>query len=158
MFFKFNSFFSPLKKYNFESYHLDSQESINNAKQDILSIANLLLEESIESNKKLRFEAGYLLSGWMSKNDDYSFGSGNLKKLFDDKVELAIVSMSAQIKYCLENEVNSSYDPKSRFEIWKMITVYIENPKNKVKLTTKLKQLIQAKNDGKLAGFLAENE
>ncbi|MGY3795696.1 hypothetical protein [Aquimarina sp. 433] len=156
--FTVSSAYSQLNKYNFEEYKFDSQESLEGAKEDVLSVANLLLKQPITEKEELRYEAGFFLNDWMKNIDNYSFGTGNLKNLFDEKIELMIISMASQIKYCLENKKNNSYEIESRLGIWKIITEYIENPKNKVKLTKKLKSLIKAKNENKLAEFLDANE
>ena len=158
MFFKSNQAFSQLSKYDFDNYELNSEKAINDAKEDVLSIANLLLQEPINKNKTTREDAGYFLSEWMSKTDDYNFGTGTLKALFDDKIELAIISMAAQVKYCIENKATNSYDHDTRLGIWKIISDYVGNKKNKVKLTKNLKRLVKAHNDNTLAEFLEANE
>lgn len=152
----FNSFLtsSKLKKYNFDSYDLDSREALANAAQDVLAVANILLEEPINKSKDLRYDAGAFLSDWMCNTDEYMFGTGNLKNLFDEKVEFAIISLAAQIKYCLEDEAKQSSLLKERLGVWGIIASYFENPKNKVKLTPNLRNLINAKNTNKLAEFL----
>ena len=152
----FNSFLtsSKLKKYNFDNYDLETQESLAKAEQDILAVSNILLEEPINKSKDLRFDAGAFLSDWMYNTDEYMFGTGNLKNLFEGKVEFAIISLAAQCKYCLENDVQFSSESNARLSIWKMMASYFENPQNKVKLTENLKNLIKAKNDNKLFEFL----
>ena len=152
----FSSFLtsSKLKKYNFDSYQLESPESLFKAKGDIISVANILLEEPINKSKDLRHDAGAFLSDWMYHSDEYMFGTGNLKNLFEGKIEFAIISLAAQVKYCLENDAKLSSESNTRLAIWKMIASYFENPKNKVKLTQNLKNLINAKNDNKLFDFL----
>jgi hypothetical protein len=158
MFFKSNQAYSQLTKYDFENYELNTHEQLKNAEQDVLDIANLLLKEPANKNKLLREDAGYFLSEWMSGTDDYNFGTGTLKALFDDKIELTIVSLASQVKYCLENNATNSYDYDTRLGIWKTISTYIGNKKNKVRLTKKLKSLVKANNENKLAEFLEANE
>ena len=149
---------SQLSKYNFEDYDFSSNESLEAMKEDVLSVANLLLKEPVTKESKVRLDAGFFLNEWMKNTEDYSFGQGNLSHLYDEKEELMIISMAAQVKYCLENGKNDSYEYESRLEIWKIMIQYIEDPKNKVKLTKNLKQLIKAKNENQLANFLADNE
>ncbi|WP_055435412.1 hypothetical protein [Lacinutrix algicola] len=158
IFFNSNHAFSQLTTFDFENYEFNSEEQINAAKQDVLSVANLLLEAPINNNKEVRMDAGYFLSEWMSETNNYNFGTGTLKEIFDDKIELAIISMAAQVKYCIENNATNSYDYETRLGIWKIITTYVENSKNKVRSTKKIKQLIKAKKENKLAEFLEANE
>ena len=148
---------SQLSKYNFDDYDFSTNESLEAAKEDVLSVANLLLNEPVTKESEVRLDAGFFLNEWMKNTEDYSFGSGNLSHLYDEKEELMIISMAAQVKYCLENGKKDSYEYESRLEIWKIMVKYIENPKNNVKLTKKLKLLIKAKNENQLANFLADN-
>lgn len=152
------SSYSQLSKYNFDDYDFSSNESLEAMKEDVLSVANLLLNEPVTKESKVRLDAGFFLNEWMKNTEDYSFGSGNLSHLYDEKEELMIISMAAQVKYCLENGKNDSYEYESRLEIWKIMIKYIENPKNNVKLTRNLKQLIKAKDENDLAKFLSDNE
>jgi len=158
MFFRSKKPESQLTKYAFDQYDLGSESALSQAKQDVLSVAKILLSESINHNKDLRFDAGYFLSEWMSSTPDYSFGTGNLKYLLGGKPELATISMAAQIKYCLENNSDNSHFPEPRLGIWKLISNYVAEPKNKVKMTKDLKKLVKAHQENRLANFLEIGE
>lgn len=154
MFFEFLTS-SKLEAYKFDEYSFKKKEAIAIVKPHILAIVTILLSESIKTKKSLRYQAGKLLTEWMQHNYSCSFGIGNSRKILGNNIDLAVIAMAAQIKYCLEAQVTSTYSEKAREAVWYRIATYVENPEHKVKLTKELQALIEAKTNNTLAEFLA---
>lgn len=147
---------SQLKDFKFDSYHLKATIDLKRAEPDILKVSNILLNEPSNLAKRLRADAADFLVEWMMATDDYMFGyRGKYNALIEEREDLGTISCAAQIKYCLEHNVEYSSEPEAEYEIMKTFAQYVANPNNKIKPNKEIKNMIAALESNTLKEFVA---
>ena len=150
--------------------------SITGRSQDFSDLASIPLDNAANCKKaepKVMECAQYLLSNpaaedfanvnamkfimsWMEKTPDFTFElGGNLLKAIDSDASLIARYLASQAKTAINK---GSIKNKEEFEIEyaTLFLEYCEQPKNNVKLTSKLKKFIKAKNENKLKEALGK--
>jgi hypothetical protein len=140
---------------NLTSISLKDSIECKKAESKVLECSNYLLIkpciEDLNSLNVIKF-----LLGWMGQTPDYSFS-------FEDKLYKSIKSnlmlsgryLACQAKVAII-DMPKTYDKDFQYKYVNMFLEYCENPKNEVKISSKIKKLIDAKNNGSLKEILDE--
>lgn len=129
---------------------LDKPEDYRAANTFALTAANTLLSNPVDKDKTDRLNCQKFLVKWMSGTPDYGFTFDNSEKLLNNNLDLMTLYIASMVKYCLENKVESINQEKIKLGSWKILLAYCDIPGNDVRLTKKLKKLIEANKDGEL--------
>ncbi len=134
---------------NLGSLPLDDSIQCKKAEPKVLECSNYLLSkpcvEDLNSLKVCQF-----LLKWMGQTPDYEFGfDDNLYKSTKSDMMLMGRYLACQSKVAITDKPKS-YDKDFQFKYIKMFIEYCEDAKNEVKISARIKKLIEAKNSGKL--------
>jgi hypothetical protein len=134
---------------NLGSIPLDDSMQCKKAESKVLECSDYLLSkpcvEDLNSLKVCQF-----LLKWMGQTPDYQFGfDDNLYKSIKSDMMLMGRYLACQSKIAI-NEKPKSFDKDFQFKYIKMFLEYCEDSKNEVKISARIKKLIEAKNNGKL--------
>ena len=141
--------YSELKKISLK----DSLEC-KAAETKVLECSNYLLSKSCEEDLKSINATQFLLE-WMGATPDYSFGlDDDLYKSIQSDLMLASRYLASQCKIAIADRPKE-YDINFQLKFVTLFLDYCEEPKNNVKLNSKIKKLIEAKREGKLKEALA---
>lgn len=147
---------AQLDAFDFDSYSYDTEEGMKKAEADALKVSNILLSEPVNKDIMSRISAGVFLDTWMKETPDYEFGIyDKYVEIFGYAFETGILARAAQIKYCLENKVNSAQGVESEYGIIKIFIEYVSNEDNKVKPRKAFKKFQKANDKNKLKEFIA---
>lgn len=137
------------------SVPLDNSENCKKAEPKVAECAQYLLSnpavEDLPSLNAMKF-----IIGWMGKTPDYSFELGGdlLQEIVSDTNLMARYLASQSVVAINKGNIKN----KQEFEM-NYVTLfldYCEQPKNNVKLTSKLKKYIKAKNENRLKEVLTK--
>lgn len=142
----------PFSEYDFENKHNPVA-----AEPLALQVANLLLAHPLDLDREVREEACVFLNHFMYFHPSKNFGTGNMRHFLNDKQDLSEISVAAQVKYCLEHGINSTYNVAVLVQVYSIVAHYLLNPANNVKLTSKLKVITAAYTQGNLADLITAN-
>jgi len=136
---------------DFTQIKLDKPDDYRAANTYALVAANALLSNPIDKDKIDRLNCQKFVAKWMSGTPDYGFTFGNSEKILSNDPELLGIYMASMVKFCLENKVQCTEQEKIKIGSWQILLAYCDNPTNDVRLTRKLKKLIEADKNGELA-------
>lgn len=134
---------------NYEEIKLESPADYKAAEPQALGAANFLLASPNDMSAPDRLKSSQFLIRWMSGTRDYTFGLDESTQILVD-ANLLNLYMAAMTKYCLENPANAKDAQQVKVSSWKILLAYCDDPKNKVKMTKKLKKLSEANKNGTL--------
>jgi hypothetical protein len=136
---------------DYESIKLEEKADYKAAEFSANKAANYILSVPYEKNNEERAATVQFLFKWMSGAPDYNFNlDKTASKLISENSELLVIFMACMAKYCIENQ-NPSKDVKAiELNALKLLLTYCENEKNKIKMTSTLKQLSEAAKKGEL--------
>ena len=135
---------------DYSQIKLDKPDDYRAANAFALAAANTLLSNPVDKDKIDRLSCQKFLLKWMAGTPDYGFTWGNTGKLLNNNVDLMTIYAASMVKFCLENKVESKDQEKIKIGSWKMLLAYCDISGNDVKLTKKLKKLIEANKNGEL--------
>ena len=136
---------------DFTQIKLDKPDDYRAANTYALVAANALLSNPIDKDKIDRLNCQKFVAKWMSGTPDYGFTFGNSEKILSNDPELLGIYMASMVKFCLENKVQGKEQEKIKIGSWQILLAYCDNSTNNVRLTRKLKKLIEADKNGELA-------
>ncbi|HXB39736.1 MAG TPA: hypothetical protein VNZ49_04290 [Bacteroidia bacterium] len=138
-----------------KSIKLDDSLQCKNAEKKVLECSDYLLSTPCVENLK-NLNACQFIIEWMEKTPDYTFGFDDaVYKSIKSDVILSGVYLASQSKIAIVEKPRST-DINFKIKYVKMFLEYCEKPENKVKLSSKIKKLIAAKNEGKLKEALSK--
>jgi len=129
---------------NYDQIKLDKADDYKMADTFALQAANFLLLNPIDNAENDRLKSSQFLLKWMTGTPDYRFTFGESTKILNDDIDLMGVYLASTVKFCLDNKSLSKDQDKIKIGTWKILLSYCDDPKNNVKLTKKLKKLIEA--------------
>lgn len=135
---------------DYSQIKLDKPDDYRAANTFALMAANTLLSSPVDKDKSDRLSCQKFLLKWMSGTPDYGFIWGNNEKLLNNNIDLMTIYAASMVKFRLENKVESIDQEKIKIGSWKILLAYCDIPGNDVKLTKKLKKLIEANKNGEL--------
>jgi hypothetical protein len=135
---------------------MDDSIQCKTAELKVLECSNFLLSKPLVEDLNSLNAVQFILK-WMGQTPDYTFS-------FDDKLYTSIKSdmmlsgryLASQSKVAI---IDRPKDYDNEFQL-KYITIFLEycaDPKNTVKPTSRIKKLIEAKQNGKLREELVQN-
>jgi len=134
---------------NLKSLTLNDSIQCKKAESQVLECCNYLLTQPCNENLN-SLEATQFIMKWMEHTPDYSFGFGDgISKSINSNLMLTSRYLACQAKVAINNKPKN-YDKDFQYDYIKMFLEYCEKPQNGVKITSKLKKLIEAKNEDKL--------
>lgn len=141
---------------DFSNIKLEKKEDYNDAaNKAVLTAANYLFSTPLDKNDINRpICIGYILR-WAQGTPDYNFTFDEQATKFTKKSEdLLGLYLAAMSKYVLENKADAKDQNKIKLNALKMITTYVRDEKNKVKLNSELKKMIEAESKGALEEYI----
>ncbi|HUZ57925.1 MAG TPA: hypothetical protein VMU83_04020 [Hanamia sp.] len=135
---------------DYSQIKLDNPDDYRAANTFALMAANTLLSNPVDKNKIDRLNCQKFLLKWMSGTPDYGFTFGNSEKILTNNPDLMTLYIASMVKFRLENKVENTDQEKIKLESWKILLAYCDTPANDVRLTNKLKKLIEANKNGEL--------
>lgn len=135
---------------DFESVKLEKASDYKSADTLAHLAANTLLSTPVDQNKTDRLKMAQFIMKWMAGTPDYTFSFDNSMKAFNNDLDLMTLYLASLTKYCLENPAQSKEDDMIKVNAWKILLSYCDNASNNVKLTKKVKKLIEANKNGML--------
>lgn len=141
---------------NYDAIKLEKKEDFNEMANDAaLKASNFLLSTPLEKDNLDRLKSVQYVIKWMSGSPDYTFSLDEQATKFAKKNnDLLGVYMAAMTKYVLENKADAKDQNKIKLNAVKLIIAYAKDEKNKVKLNSELKKVIEADEKGRLAEYL----
>jgi len=134
---------------NLKSLTLKDSIECKKAESQVLECSNYLLTKPCVENLNSLNATQFLLK-WMGQTPDYQFGfEDGLYKSVKSNLSLMGRYLACQATVAIKNQPKD-YGQDFKFECIKMFLEYCEKPENGVKITSKLKKLIEAKNENKL--------
>ena len=149
---------AQLRDFDFSSYTLNEDSDYQSLQADVLKVANLLLTTPTTAKTVAREQASLFLYKWMQGTPDYTFGTGRINIILGEDVQLVGIARVAEVKYALEDKESVRNNPNATLAVWTRIAEYVANPSNKVQLTPKLNELIEAYKSGQMADFIARHK
>ena len=134
---------------NLNSISLDDSIACKKAEPQVLACANYLLARPFESNLNNLNAIKFIMS-WMEKTSNFSFTLDEKQMSLvksDDKLLTPLMSCQAATAINLQPK---ACDKEFQYNYIKLFLEYCEKPASEVKLNSKLKKLIAAKNDNTL--------
>lgn len=156
LFIIFSSFICSAQDFsNLESIPLNNSEDCKKAQPKVIESANYLLTTPAYENLNGLNATSFILA-WMEKTPDYTFDlGGDLFMSISSDTNLVSRYMAAQAMVAIET--GSIVDKtKFKFDYTSKFLNYCEKPENKVKLNSKMKKYIKAKNENNLPELLAK--
>lgn len=135
---------------NYNQIKLDKAEDYKMADTFALQAANFLLLNPIDKVENDRLSSSQFLLKWMTGTPDYRFTFGESTKILNDDIDLMGIYLASTVKFCLENKSLSKDQDKVKIGTWQILLSYCDDHNNNVKLTKKLKKLIEANKNGEL--------
>lgn len=132
-----------------DSVSLKTAEDVKNSEPCVLKAAEYVIGQPVQGSTDLTKKYNAFILVWMEKAE-YTFSlNDKMTDLFkDDNIFLFGTYMACLSKAAIQLKKN--FDT----EAIKLLVEYINNPANKVKQTSKIKQLVKDYNDKKLDKYL----
>jgi hypothetical protein len=139
-----------------DAIKLEKKEDFNStADNAALQASDFLLSTPMEKNNIDRLKSLQYIIKWMSGTPDYNFTLDEQATKFAKKNDdLLGLYMAAMTKYVLENKADSKDQNKIKLNAVKLIVAYAKDEKNKVKISSELKKVIEADGKGQLSEYL----
>ena len=154
--FSFSSFICSAQDFSqFQSIPLKKSEDCKNAQPKVVECANYLLSqpavEDLNSLNAIRF-----IMAWMEKTPDFSFQlGGDVFASVASDTNLVARYLAAQSLVAInKGSISDQQEFKNEYII--IFLSYCEKPENKVKMNSKLKKIVKAKDEGKLNEIVAK--
>lgn len=154
--FSFSSFICMAQDFSqLKSIPLNNSEDCKNAQPKVVECANYLLSQpAIEDLNSLN--AAKFIMSWMEKTPDYTFElGGDVFTSVASDTNLVSRYLAAQSLVAI-NTVTINDQQEFKYEYISTFLSYCEKPENKVKLNSRLKKFIKAKNEGQLKEMIAK--
>jgi hypothetical protein len=141
---------------NLKTIQLNDSIQCKNAEGIVLECANHLLSiPYVEDLKSIN--ASQFILEWMGKTPDYTFSfEDNIYKSIKSDLILSSRYLASQSKVAI-TEKPKVFDIDFQLNYFNVFLEYCENTKYKVKLNSKIKKLIAAKNNGTLKEELVKS-
>jgi hypothetical protein len=134
---------------NLKSLALKDSTECKNAEPQVLACSDYLLTQPCVENLNSLDAIQFLLK-WMGQTPNYSFSfEDELYKSVKSNLMLTGRYLACQATVAI-NTKPKNYDKDFQYNYIKMFLEYCEKPQNGVKITSKLKKLIEAKNEDRL--------
>lgn len=152
--FTINSASAQVDANDFSKYTFSEESDYKAAEPDVLKTANLLLNSDITKAELTRLNATMFIINWMQGTPDYLFNIDDNVNLLGNDPVIGGLYYAASVKYVLENPANAKDKDAVKIGTWTNVANYVAKPEHNVKLTRKLKKLIEANSNGTLSTFL----
>jgi hypothetical protein len=134
---------------NLKSISLNDSIECKKAESQVLECSNYLLTHPCDEDFNSLYAIQFLLR-WMGQTPDYSFSFGDkLYKIIKSDLILTGRYLACQATIAL-NTKPKNINKRYQYNYIKMFLEYSEKPIYGVKISSKLKKLIEAKNEDKL--------
>lgn len=132
-----------------DSVSFKTPADIKKSEACVLQASSYILSKPISGNPPLYDVYSAFILTWMDKSPDYTFAlNENIMKVFGDKDPLFGVYLTCMAKAALDaKKVNNE-------GAIKLLVDYITNTDNKVKQTSKVKDLVEAQKAGKISKYI----
>jgi hypothetical protein len=133
---------------------LETKEDYRLVEPLVLQVSGYLLANPVDKNDEVRLNASVFLVRWMANTPDYTFSfEHSVTKYFEKDVNLVGIYYAAACASAIQNK--QATDQKSiTLNAIKKFVAYINDPGNHVVITSRLKKLSEADQNGKLESFL----
>lgn len=137
---------------DFNSIPLSQDSDYKKAEKTIIESCNYLLSTPIDSNELLRLQHIQLVMKWMEGTPDYTFSLTNTATKFSgDNSNLLGIYLAALVIHIVKDHGDAKDLKNVDLQTVTIALNYVTTPENHVPLTSSLKKLIKAKENGKLA-------
>jgi hypothetical protein len=135
---------------------LEDSLDCKKAEPKALAAAEYVLSHPAKKDYNISCCSIFLIK-WMEKTSDYTFtlGGGVGDAVLKDD-DLFPVYLAAQVQTSIEDRIENGDDIDYQVKYTTLLLNYCENKENKVKINSKLKKFIEAKNNGTLKEMLAK--
>jgi len=141
---------------DYNSYKLKTPADFAAAESAVIKAANYVLSTPITSLKPDNTGSMAFIIQWMT-DVDYTFNVLPNEAVTGPDMELMPIYMAAMAKYGLENKDKINDFAAMELGTWKLMAEYVGNPAHNVKLTPKLKKLVEANKAGTMQKFIKDN-
>jgi len=141
---------------DYNKYPCKDAANCKAAEPDVLKVATILLDSEIDRAQLDRLNGSSFLLRWMEGTPDYKFLIDSNISLLGGDVDLTGIYFASLVKYTLENPALAEDNNAVKLGTWKLVANYVGNEAYNVKLTRKLKKLVEANNNNTLEKFLEE--
>lgn len=129
---------------------LDSDTGLRQAQPCVATAATYVLSKPLSFSDKKSLESKTLIVNWMEKTSDYTFVLNPMMlEICLEKKNKDLLSIYLS---CLAKSVITS-DQNYKEDAIRMFIDYVSDEKNGVKMTSKIKKLIEAKKEDKLEAY-----
>jgi len=135
---------------NYAKIVLEKPRDYKAADSMVLRLSNYLISSPIDGDKSERLLTEQFILRWMTGTPDYTFNIDDKTKALGENLDLMGVYFASMIKFEMENITISKDKDKVNLGTWKILLAYCENPDNHVKITKRLKKLMEANKNGEL--------
>jgi hypothetical protein len=142
---------------DYNKYTFEDPADFKSAEPDVVKLATVMLNSDITKAELDRLNAMQFLIKWMEGTPDYSFKIDKSYSLMGNDVQAQGLYMFALAKYRIENPTVTT-DQAINTGVWKTIITTLESPGTNVKITSKLKKLLEANKKGELEAFLKKQK
>lgn len=141
---------------DFSSIKLEKKEDYNAAANEaVLTAANYLFSTPQDEKDINRPICIIYILRWAQGTPDYNFTFDEQATKFTKKNEdLLGLYLAAMSKYGLENKAEAKDQDKIKLNAVKLILNYVRDEKNKVKLNSELKKMMEAERKGTLEEYV----
>jgi hypothetical protein len=139
-----------------EGIRLEKKEDFNStADNAALQASDFLLSTPLDKNNVDRLKSLQYVIKWMSGTPHYTFSLDEQATKFAKKNDdLLGLYMAAMTKYVLENKADARDQNKIKLNAVKLIVAYARDERNKVKIGSELKKVMEADDKGQLSEYL----
>ena len=124
------------------------------AESSVLNAANHILSLPISVNDSQSTREKQFIFDWISRTPNFTFPFDRIHKITKDDGNLYLIYIACLAKFRIEHEENSATPNEVMFGSAKLFLEYCTNPNSKIKLTKRLRKLLEADKRGQLEKVL----